>query len=107
MRRADHDHPQLSRGSRVIERVNVTAGTTNRTSQPDRSSTMSTTGRFRRALTASAFCAGFALFAASSAWAIPPMIGRASIDGSNADYGFIAADAPWLAVDSGHVYWTN
>jgi hypothetical protein len=48
-----------------------------------------------------------ALLDAPSAWAYPALIGRANIDGSNPDYSFIPADAPWLAADDEHLYWAN
>jgi hypothetical protein len=37
----------------------------------------------------------------------PTAIGRANIDGSSPQLSFIPATAKWIAVDSGHVYWTN
>jgi len=37
----------------------------------------------------------------------PVAIGRANIDGSGAQLGFIPTTAKWTAVDSGHVYWAN
>jgi hypothetical protein len=48
-----------------------------------------------------------ALLAGSSAEAYPPMIGRAALDGSDADYAFIKADTAWLAADDQHIYWSN
>jgi hypothetical protein len=48
-----------------------------------------------------------ALFAVPSAAAYPPLIGRADLDGGHPDYAFITADAPWLAADDEHLYWSN
>jgi hypothetical protein len=38
---------------------------------------------------------------------VTPAIGRANIDGSGLQHGFISTKAKWTAVDSGYVYWTN